>query len=89
MKTVTDQIRQGEGSLGKLVMDNRLYNNLSSFTSRADSLMAKASNDSSNVSKLISDQNFYTDLVKLMRDMNLLLVDLREHPERYVKFSVF
>jgi phospholipid/cholesterol/gamma-HCH transport system substrate-binding protein len=89
MKTVTDQIRQGEGSLGKLVMDDRLYNDLSSFTSRADSLMAKASGDSSNVSKLITDQNFYTDLVKLMRDMNLLLVDLREHPERYVKFSVF
>jgi phospholipid/cholesterol/gamma-HCH transport system substrate-binding protein len=89
LRTVTDHIRKGEGSLGKLVMDDRLYNNLASFTSRADSLLAKANNDSSNVSKLITDKRFSTDLLGLMRDLNLLLVDLREHPERYVKFSMF
>lgn len=89
LKTVTDQIRRGDGTLGKLVMDDRLYSNLATFTSRADSLLAKANADSSNVSRLISDGNFSTDLLKLMRDLNLLLVDLREHPDRYVKFSVF
>ncbi len=89
LKTVTDQIRKGEGSLGKLVMDDRLYTNLATFTARADSLMAKVNADSSNVSRLISDGHYSTDLLKLMRDMNLLLIDLREHPERYVKFSVF
>jgi phospholipid/cholesterol/gamma-HCH transport system substrate-binding protein len=89
LKTVTDQIRQGKGTVGKLVMDDRLYVNLASFTSRADSLMMKAGSDSSNVSKLISDGHFYTQLIGLMKDMNLLLIDLREHPERYVKFSVF
>ena len=89
LKTVTDQIRKGEGSLGKLVMDDRLYANIASFTSRADSLMARVNNDSSNVSRLVSDGRYSTDLLQLMRDMNLLLVDLREHPERYVKISVF
>ncbi len=89
LRTVTEQIRKGEGTLGKLVMDDRLYNNLAAFTSRADSLMAKANNDSSNVSRLITDKRFSTDMLSLMRDLNLLLVDLREHPERYVKFSVF
>lgn len=89
LKTVTEQIRKGEGSLGKLVMDDRLHANLESFTSRADSLMAKANADSSNVSRLLTDGNFSTELLRLMRDMNLLLVDLREHPDRYVKFSVF
>jgi phospholipid/cholesterol/gamma-HCH transport system substrate-binding protein len=89
LKTVTDQIRRGDGTLGKLVMDDRLYNHLASFTSRADSILAKANADSSNVSRLITDGNYAKDLLTLMRDLNLLLVDLREHPDRYVKFSVF
>ena len=89
LKAVTGQIRQGKGTMGKLIMDDRLYTDLSSFSARADSLMGKASDDSSNVSKLISDKNFYTQLSGLMRDLNLLLVDLKAHPERYVHVSVF
>jgi phospholipid/cholesterol/gamma-HCH transport system substrate-binding protein len=89
LKTVTDQIRQGKGTMGKLIMDDRLYLNLSSFTSRADSIMAKASNDSSNVSKLLNDGQFYNQIMSLMKDLNLLLVDLKEHPSKYVHVSVF
>lgn len=89
LKTVTEQIRQGKGTVGKLIMDDRLYLNLSSFTSRADSIMAKASNDSSNVSKLLTDGNVYSQILTLMKDLNLLLVDLREHPSKYVHVSVF
>ncbi len=89
LRSVTDQIRQGKGTLGKLVMDDQLYVNLSSFTSRADSLLGKAASDSSNVSKLVNDPNFYNQVLSLMRDLNLLLVDLKQHPERYVHVSVF
>lgn len=89
LRSVTGQLREGKGTMGKLIMDNELYTNLASFSSRADSLLAKASGDSSNVSKLLTDGSFYTQLLGLMRDLNLLLVDLREHPDRYVKVSVF
>ena len=89
LKTVTDQIREGKGTMGKLVMDDRLYVNLASFTARADTLMARASADTSSVSKLVGNGNFYRELLGMMKDLNLLLIDLREHPERYVKISVF
>ena len=89
LKSVTEQIRQGKGTMGKLVMDDKLYTNLSSFTARADSLMGKATPDSSNVSKLLNDKNFYNQILSLMRDLNFLLIDLKEHPERYVHVSVF
>ena len=89
LKVVTDQIRQGKGTMGKLIMDDQLYANLSSFSGRADSIMAKASSDSSNVSRLLSDKNVYNQIISLMNDLNLLLVDLREHPSKYVHVSVF
>ncbi len=89
LRTVTDQLREGKGTMGKLIMDDRLYLNLASFSSRADTLMARASADTSSVSKLVGNGNFYRELLGMMKDLNLLLIDLREHPERYVKFSVF
>lgn len=89
LRTVTDRLSSGKGTMGRLIMDDSLYRSLSSFSSRADTLMSRAASDSSNVSKLISDPAFYAQLTKLMRDLNLLLVDLRENPDRYVRVSVF
>jgi phospholipid/cholesterol/gamma-HCH transport system substrate-binding protein len=89
LRSITGQIRQGKGTAGKLVMDDKLYANLTSFTARADSLAGKANADSSNVSKLIGDPEFYSRLSGLMKDLNLLLIDLKEHPGRYVHVSVF
>ncbi len=89
LRSITGQIRKGQGTMGKLIMEDDLYRHLSSFTSRADSLMAKAASDSSNVSKFIGDGKFYIQMNTLMRDLNLFLIDLKEHPERYVHFSVF
>jgi len=89
LKSVTDHIREGKGTMGKLIMDDRLYTDLSSFTARADSLMTKASADTSSVSQLVGNGNFYREFLSLIKDLNILIVDLKQHPERYVKFSVF
>ena len=75
--------------MGKLIMEDELYRNLTAFTARADTLMSRASNDSSSVSRFVNDGRFYTQFTTLMKDLNLFLVDLKEHPERYVHFSVF
>lgn len=89
MKDITAQINSGKGTMGKLVMDERLYTNLASFTARADSLMARANSDSSNVSKLISDPTFFKNVNGVLNDLNLLLIDIKQHPDRYVHVSVF
>jgi phospholipid/cholesterol/gamma-HCH transport system substrate-binding protein len=89
LKGVTDQLRQGKGSMGKMIMDDQLYNNLSSFTGRADSLLAKATGDSTNVGRLLNDKNFYNQILSLMKDLNLLLIDFKQNPGRYIHVSVF
>jgi len=89
LRTVTDRLRQGQGTAGKLIMDESLYRSLASFSARADSLAGRAGADSSNLSKLISDPQFYDRVSKLLKDLDALLVDLKENPDRYVKVSVF
>jgi phospholipid/cholesterol/gamma-HCH transport system substrate-binding protein len=70
-------------------MDESLYSSLSSFSARADSILARAGADSSNVSRMIEDPEFYARISRLLKDLDLLLVDLRQNPDRYVKISVF
>jgi phospholipid/cholesterol/gamma-HCH transport system substrate-binding protein len=52
---VLSSINRGEGSLGKLIQDDALYNNLEAST----------------------------------KEVELLIKDLKEHPKRYVHFSLF
>lgn len=89
LKAVTEQLRAGRGTAGKLIMDESLYSSLSSFSARADSILARAGADSSNVSRMIDDPEFYARISRLLKDLDLLLVDLRQNPDRYVKISVF
>ncbi|PJA08472.1 MAG: hypothetical protein COX70_03605 [Flavobacteriales bacterium CG_4_10_14_0_2_um_filter_32_8] len=55
MSTMLDKINKGEGTMGKLINNDSLYNNLEAVT----------------------------------KDMDLLMIDLKENPKRYVHFSLF
>ncbi len=39
--------------------------------------------------KLMSDESLYSELDESMKQLELLLKDIREHPKRYVHFSLF
>ncbi|MEH0154611.1 MlaD family protein [Limibacter armeniacum] len=39
--------------------------------------------------KLVKDQTLHTEMVQTMQDLDALLIDFKEHPKRYVHFSVF
>ncbi len=55
LQTITDKINSDEGSIGLLLNDKTLYNNLTNTTDNA----------------------------------NKLVIDIKEHPSRYIHFSVF
>lgn len=39
--------------------------------------------------KLLSDRELYNQLTRATENLSALLADLKEHPSRYVHFSVF
>ena len=42
-----------------------------------------------NLNRLLKDDELYNNMTKTMEDLDLLFVDMRENPKRYVHFSVF
>lgn len=55
----------------------------------ADSLLKNLSDGNGSAGKLMTDDSLYTNLNSSMRNLDLLLQDLKEHPKRYVHLSVF
>lgn len=55
----------------------------------ATTLMNKLNSEEGSMGKLLTDQELYDNLNSSTRNLDLLLQDIRLHPKRYIKLSVF
>lgn len=88
LDTVTTDLKRGRGTLGKMIVDSSLYRTLASFSSRSDSLVSNLMH-SGTAGKVFSDDQLYSDLMKLIKELNALITDIRVNPDRYVQVKVF
>jgi phospholipid/cholesterol/gamma-HCH transport system substrate-binding protein len=51
--------------------------------------MEKVNNGSGTMSKMLNDSTLYHNLNQSAFDLDLLLKDMKEHPKRYVRFSIW
>lgn len=68
---------------------NRLANNLNTTLQRTNSIMAKVDSGDGTASQLINDPRLYQNLVNATEQLNLILLDLKYNPKRYVNISLF
>lgn len=57
--------------------------------SKLDKLMTGLENGEGTLGMLLKDEGVYTAVQTALEDLDKLLVDLREHPKRYIHLSVF
>jgi len=87
--SITGKMDQGDGSLGKLVNDGNLYDNLAMSTARMDSILAKIDRGEGSAGALVNDDRLYQEISNLVVRINNLVTDIEENPRKYFKFSVF
>ena len=90
LDTLSTALTEGEGTLGRLVQSDSLYNALTGTATRADSLLAQFEvlaeqmhSGEGTVGRMVNDPQLYDQLLKSVVDLQTLLLDIREHPERY------
>jgi phospholipid/cholesterol/gamma-HCH transport system substrate-binding protein len=88
LDTVTALLKRGNGTLGKMIVDSTLYRTLASFSSRSDSLVSNLMHSGS-AGRVFNDDELYTDLMRLIKELNALVTDIRANPDRYVQLKVF
>jgi phospholipid/cholesterol/gamma-HCH transport system substrate-binding protein len=59
---IIDSIQNGQGTIGKLLVDNTLYDKFLSITTEAQKLIATVNSDQGSLGKLIRDPALYEDI---------------------------
>ncbi|MBB1138935.1 MlaD family protein [Myroides sp. WP-1] len=68
---------------------NGTFANLQQASANIDKILADIENGNGSVGKLLKDEELYNNLTGASKELELLMRDLKEHPKRYVHFSIF
>lgn len=86
---LSDQVKTNSGTIGKLMNDPALYDNLSAATDKLDNVMKRIDQAEGSLGLLVSDTAMYVEFTNLLVRVNNLVTDIEENPRKYFKFSVF
>ena len=73
MRALTSGIVHGEGTLGQLVTNRALYDQLTSTLSRTNSMLARLQNPNGTVGRLLDDPLLYTQITGMVASTDSLL----------------
>ncbi len=76
LKTITGGVVRGEGTLGQIVTDRSLYDELTGSLERSNQLIARIQNPNGTVGRLLDDPALYTNLTRMIGSVDSLVVSL-------------
>jgi len=96
VRELNKKITSKDGTLGLLINDREFYDKGLSLLVRADNsvksienIAAKVNNGEGTAGRLVNDKELYDRMNRMVEDVDALVKDLKEHPGKYIKFSVF
>jgi len=96
MEEFTRKINEGSGTLKKLAEDPELYDNLNKASKQLSSILERIDSGEGVAGSLIKDRELSKEvrdtlgeLKSSVTEFKELIKDIREHPKKYLKFSVF
>lgn len=78
VKTVADKIERGEGSLGKLLSDDQLYDEIKETVTQLKSITAKIDSGQGSLGKLINDPTLYDEATRTVREVGQAAESIQE-----------
>jgi len=96
VRELNRKITSKEGTLGLLINNRELYDKGLSLLTRADNsaksiedVTARIEGGEGTAGKLLTDKELYERLNRMLEDVDELVKDFKEHPRKYIKFSLF
>ena len=89
LEGIAEKANSNSGTIGKLLADPDLYDNLQSSTGRIDSILSKINQGRGTAGAMVNDDELYLELKNLMARAENLISDIEKNPHKYFKFSVF
>ena len=96
VRELNKKITSKDGTLGLLINDREFYDKGLSLLTRADNsvksietIAVKVNNGEGAAGRLVNDKELYERMNRMVDDVDALIKDFKEHPRKYIKFSVF
>jgi phospholipid/cholesterol/gamma-HCH transport system substrate-binding protein len=70
-------VKNGRGTLGKLLTDEQAYNHLNSVLARSDQMIANVQAGQGTIGKLVATDEMYNKVDKAIDNVNVVLTDVR------------
>ncbi len=89
MEKFGKKLNYPSGTLGKFMEDPQLYDNLSSASQRLSAILERIDKGEGAAGVLMRDEETAKELKETIKELRELTGDIREHPYKYFKFSLF
>jgi phospholipid/cholesterol/gamma-HCH transport system substrate-binding protein len=86
---LTEKVNENRGTLGRIISDPALYDNLHSSAGRIDSILTKINQGRGTAGAMVNDDELYEEIKNLIVRIENLVTDIEKNPRKYFKFSVF
>jgi phospholipid/cholesterol/gamma-HCH transport system substrate-binding protein len=88
LSQLASRLNNQNGTLVKL-SDPALYQRLDNLTTRGEQLLSKIQNGEGTIGKLVNQDEIYSRSDKLLTELETLVADVKQHPGKYFKLSLF
>lgn len=75
--SISEKINTGQGTLGRLINDDRIYRQLDTLVSRLDRIVAKVEAGEGTLGKLFTDESLYQEVKTTISDVNSILANIK------------
>jgi phospholipid/cholesterol/gamma-HCH transport system substrate-binding protein len=79
-------VKEGKGTLGKLLTDEQAYNHLNSILSKGDVMLTNVQSGQGTLGKLVASDEMYNKVDKGLDSVNMILTDVRSQKGTIGKF---
>jgi len=89
LEQFSKEINESRGTFRKLVEDPVLYDNLSSATEKLTVILQDIDKGKGVAGTLVNDEELARELKETITELRRLTSDIKDHPKKYFKFSIF
>ncbi len=89
IRELVANINEGKGSLGQLATKESIYQRLDTLLTSATTTLGKINAGNGTAGQVINNADLYQKVNTTIDELHALISDIKEHPSRYVKISLF
>jgi len=89
LDTFAQRLASSKGTVNRLIEDQSLYENVNAAAAKLDVVLGKIDKGEGPLGSLVGDRELKEELRATIKELNSLVKDIREHPKKYFKFSIF